>query len=138
MARFKVIGMNWGLLFASLATRATIWFQQALHSGLALQMAKEEENGQRQILSANVRLYDKYLLTEKEGRTGKFLARGDDVLTEYQKFSFPLLSVSQHTFYHLTTASLFLPRSFLLASSGPCGCFQPCTRRRAQPSDVEL
>lgn len=53
MARFKVIGMNWGLLFASLATRATIWFQQALHSGLALQMAKEEENGQRQILSAN-------------------------------------------------------------------------------------
>ena len=55
MARFKVIGMNWGLLFASLATRATIWFQQALHSGLALQMAKEEENGQRQILSANVR-----------------------------------------------------------------------------------
>ena len=73
MARFKVIGMNWGLLFASLATRATIWFQQALHSGLASQMAKEEENGQRQILSANVRALWQVAVNWKGGPDGKIL-----------------------------------------------------------------
>lgn len=70
MAQFKVTVLNWMPHCESLVIMATNWYQRVHHSELVSPMAKEEGNGQKWILLANVSLSKTIFKIE---RTGSFV-----------------------------------------------------------------